>query len=331
MSNSQSVLPAPTLRGALWLYLAALIGTALIVIGLQGAIRSLSLLRLIAAFLAVGVPLFIAAFVLRLPIAASFGRAPRLLHLAAAILIGVLAWLPASWLTFAANYALDAAVGFLPPPPSVTEGVLPFAAVIQLGIVVPTLQGALFWAYLQRSAHGLGANGAALLAAALYGLFALVSTEFGYAGIAGALLIGLLAAFTARYTESAWGGIAVGWGYSLMRPLLENTPLETELFTALGTDLFGGAWLLAFGGGAFAALFILQMLRAFYSAPPQAESVNAPPMGRAWQAPLVIILLICLLIGYSEFALRAQNAVQVAPAPADEGSTVVPIRPTAAP
>ncbi len=331
MSNSQSVPPAPTLRGALWLYLAALIGTALIVIGLQGAIRSLSLLRLIAAFLAVGVPLFIAAFALRLPIAASFGRSPRLLHLAAAILIGVLAWLPASWLTFAANYALDAAVGFLPPPPAVTEGVLPFAAVIQLGIVVPTLQGALFWAYLQRNAKGLGANGAALLAAALYGLFALVSTEFGYAGIVGALLIGLLAAFTTRYTESAWGGIAVGWGYSLMRPLLENTPLEAELFTALGTDLFGGAWLLAFGGGAFAALFILQMLRAFYSAPPQPDSGRAPSMGRAWQVPLVITLLICLLIGYSEFALRAQNAVPVAPAPADEGSTVVPIRPTAAP
>ncbi|PJF31909.1 MAG: hypothetical protein CUN51_02920 [Candidatus Thermofonsia Clade 1 bacterium] len=319
----------PTLRSALWLYLIALIGTALIVIGLQNAIRSLSFLRLVAAFLAVGLPLFIAAFVLRLPIGGSFGRSPRLLHLLAGLLIGIAAWLPASWLTFAANYALDATIGILPPPPAVTEGVLPLAAIVQLGVVVPTLQGILFWAYLQRSASGLGANGAALFAAALYGLFALVGTEFGYAGIAGALMIGLLAAFMTRYAESAWAGIAVGCGYSLVRPLLENTPLEAQLFTALGTELFGGAWLLTAGSGAFIAVFLLQMVRAFRAAP-----LENPPqvrMGSAWYIPLIIALGLYLLIGYGEFGLRAQNALRGAPPPPESGSTIVPIRPSPTP
>ncbi len=324
-----SELRTPTLRSALWLYLVAFFGTALIVIGLQGAIRSLAFLRMVAAFLAVGLPLFIAAFVLRLPIGSSFGRAPRLWHAIGAFLIGALAWLPASWLTFAANYALDATIGILPPPRPVTEGALPLAAVIQLGIVVPTLHGILFWAYLQRSAAGLGANGAALFAAALYALFALASTEFGYAGIAGALLIGLLAAFTARYAESAWAGIAVGCGYSLVRPLLENTPAEAALFGALGTELFGSAWLLAAGGGAFAALFLLQMMRAFRAAPPE-----VPPkvrMGSAWYVPLIAALALCLLIGYGEFGLRARNALRSAPSPPAQGSTIVPVRPTPTP
>lgn len=317
----------PMLRSALWLYLIAFIGTALIVIGLQGAVRSLSFLRLIAAFLAVGLPLFIAAFALRLPIGSTLGRLPRLWHAISAFAIGALAWLPASWLTFAANYALDATIGILPPPPAVTEGVLPLAAVIQLGIVVPTLHGVLFWAYLQRSAAGLGANGAALFAAALYGLFALVSTEFGYAGIAGALLIGLLAAFTARYAESAWAGIAVGCGYSLVRPLLENTPAEAALFGALGAELFGGAWLLTASGGAFAALFLLQMMRAFRAT--TLEPLSEARMGKAWYMPLMITLALCLLIGYGEFGLRARNAVNIAPP--DQGSTIVPVRPTPTP
>lgn len=326
MNSSQ--VQAPTLRGALWLYVIALIGTALIVIGLQGAIRSLSLLRLIAAFMAVGLPLFIAAFVYRLPIAGSFGGAPRLLHLLAGLLMGAAAWLPASWLIFVSNYLLDMTVGILPPPPAITEGILPLAAVIQLGIVVPTLHGALFWGYLQRCAAGFGANGAALLTAALYALFALASTEFGYAGVLGALLIGLLAAFTTRYAESAWGGIAVGCGYSLVRPLLENSPLEAQLFTALGTKLFGGTWLLAAGVGAFAAIFLLQMLRAFRAAPP--ETPSKVRMGGAWQVPLIIALALCILIGYGEFGLRAQNALRVLPPP-DHGSTIVPIRPTPTP
>ncbi|MCS6869886.1 MAG: hypothetical protein NZ571_00335 [Anaerolineae bacterium] len=317
-----------TLRSALWLYLVALIGTALIVIGLQSAIRSLSLLRLSAAFLAVGLPLFIAAFLLQLPIGRSFGRSPRLPHLLAGLLIGVAAWLPASWLIFVANYVLDATIGILPPPPAVTEGILPLAAVVQLGIVVPTLHGILFWAYLQRCAAGLGANGAVLLSATLYGLFALASTEFGYAGIPGALMIGLLAAFTTRYTESAWCGIAVSCGYSLMRPLLENTALEAELFTALGTELFGSAWLLAAGSGTFVALFILQTVRAFRAAP--SETPLTVRMGKAWQVPLIIALALCLLIGYGEFGLRARNALRSAP-PSDDGSTIVPIRPSPTP
>ncbi|MFQ3536684.1 MAG: hypothetical protein SNJ58_12490 [Aggregatilineales bacterium] len=326
MDSSQ--IQAPTLRGALWLYLIALVGTALIVIGLQGAVRSLSLLRLIAAFLAVGLPLFLAAFVYRLPIGSSFGRTPRLTHLLAGLLIGAAAWLPASWLTFTANYVLDATIGILPPPPAVTEGILPLAAIVQLGIVVPTLHGALFWAYLQRCAAGLGANGGALFAAVLYGLFALASMEFGYAGIPGALMIGLLAAFTARYTESAWGGIAVSCGYSLIRPLLENTLLEDVLFTALGVELFGGAWLLAACLSAFGAVFLLQMVRAFRAEPPK-----QPPkvrMGGAWQVPLIVVLGLCLLIGYGEFGLRAQNALRTAPPP-DQGSTIVPIRPSPTP
>ncbi|PJF35608.1 MAG: hypothetical protein CUN49_09705 [Candidatus Thermofonsia Clade 1 bacterium] len=321
--------PAPTLGSALWLYLIALFGTAVIVIGLQGAIRSVSFLRLIATFLAVGLPLFIAVLAFRLPIGSSFGKRPRLWHVIAALFIGAAAWLPASWLTFVANYALDAAIGILPPPPAVTEGALPLAAIIQLGIVVPTLQGTLFWAYLQRSAAGLGANGAALFAAVLYGLFALTSTEFGYAGIAGALLIGLLAAFATRYGESAWCGIAVGIGYSLVRPLIENTPLEARLFTALGTDLFGGAWLLTAGTGLFVAIVLLQMVRAFRAAPP--ESPPRVRLGKAWQVPLIIALALCLLIGYGEFGLRARNSVRSLPSLPDDGSTSVPIRPTGTP
>jgi hypothetical protein len=86
---------------------------------------------------------------------------------------------------------------------------------------------------------------------------------------------------------------------------------------------------LAAGGGAFAALFLLQMMRAFRAAPPE-----VPPkvrMGSAWYVPLIAALALCLLIGYGEFGLRARNALRSAPSPPAQGSTIVPVRPTPTP
>ncbi len=340
----------PTLSAALWLYFCALLLTAAVQIGLQANVEAV-FLRLIAALFFAGGLTWLFGRLSGAPLAPTLGRLPPLSVLILAILIGLLAWLPATWLILATNTLLNTLIGLLPPPGLVAEGALPVAIALQLGILIPICHGLLFWGFLQRGARGLGGNGAAILAAGLYALFGLVSTEFGYAAVPGLLLIGLLAAFTVQYTESAWAGMAVVGGYSVIRPLIERTAFETDLFNFLGMTpqaLFGGWWLLLSSLTAFLAFLILQFIRGGRVTPTEtppapelpkkaAKREALPPpaapdlgLGRAWFIPLTLSLAFCLLIGYGEWAARNQNPTATPPL-AGPGSTIVPVPMTATP
>jgi hypothetical protein len=98
--------------------------------------------------------------------------------------------------------------------------------------------------------------------------------------------------------------------------LIENSRLEAAIFDFLGTSsaaqLFGGRWLLFTALCAFAAFFLLQVLRA--RALPTEQRTDAPP-GRWWPVPLAASLLLCLLIGYSEIVARAGDPFAAPAAP----------------
>lgn len=341
----------PTLSAALWLYFCALLLTAAVQIGLQANVEAV-FLRLIAALFFAGGLTWLFGRLSGAPLAPTLGHFPALPALLPAMLIGLLVWLPATWLILATNTLLNTLIGLLTPPGLVAEGALPLGVALQLGVVIPICQGFLFWGFLQKGARGLGSNSAAILAGGLYALFGLVSTEFGYAAVPGLLLVGLMAAFTVRYTGSAWAGMAVVGGYSVIRPLIERTALETDLFNFLGTTpeaLFGGWWLLLSGLTAFLAFLVLQFIRGGQAAPPTqtppapepikksakrgAVSPTSSPdtgLGRVWFVPLTLSLAFCLLIGYGEWAARNQNPTATPPL-AGPGSTIVPIPATATP
>lgn len=333
----------PTLAAALWLYLAALTLTAVFQIGLQANVE-IVFLRLITAVFFSGGLTWLTARITRVRLGAVLGGIPSIGQVFAAALIGVLVWLPSTWLILAANTLLNTLIGLLPPPGLVAEGALPVGVAIQLGVVIPICQGIMFWGFLQRAGRGLGESGAMLLTGGLFALFGLVATEFGYSAVPGLLLVGVLAGSVTLYTRSAWGGVAVAGAYGAIRPLIERTTLETALFNFLGTTpeaLFGGRWLLLAGLGAFLAFLILQFMRggrvtgATEPSQPtkkvqrarQAEKTVTPDagLGRLWVIPLTLSLAMCLLIGYGEWAVRQQNPTDV-PLPSGSGSTAVPRR-----
>lgn len=321
---AESVEPArpPALRTALWLYLAALVGTGLLVIGLGANVESV-LLRFLAAVVVAGGFTAVTVWLTGASVSVLFGRPPTRAGLVLSGLAGATLWLPVSWLVIVVDGLLGLAVGPIAPPRALGTGASPAAIVIQFGLVIPLLQGVLFWGYLQRAAEQIGRVRAALLAAGLYGLFALVSTEFGSSAIPAYVLLGAVAAFAGYVTRSAWSGIAALIGFSLVRAVFENSPAQAELFRMLGAetagDLIGGRWLLALAVCGFAAYVLLQALRAF-SAPGGNMPRTGP--GRFWWLPLVISVVLCLLIVYGELAGRASYRSPT-PVP-DTGSTLVP-------
>lgn len=326
MQESSQAARLPSLRSGLWLYVAVFLATE----ALTNALRAnfeLSFLRLITAvFFAFGFTL-LAAQITRKELIAAYGRQPFALPLLASVAIGVAGWLPASWLTFVANYLLDTIFGPRGIPQSITRSENVAGVVVSLGLLVPFCYGALFFAFIHSSGRALGKVTSAFLTAILYGFFALVSTDFGFSGITGALLIGALAAVMVNVMESAWYGIAITIGYSIVRPLTEGTRFESELFAYLTEDisLFNIRWLFAIAVTLFAAFAILQLVRVLRTAPPQPQP--APRLGRWWQAPLIVILIGVFLMSYAEFDHRAQIGALLQPPPDTSRSTVPPTGP----
>lgn len=290
MQESPHAVRLPSLRSGLWLYVVVFVATEAVTDRLRNNFE-LNFLRLITAiFFAFGFTI-LAAQITRKQLIDTYGRQPFALPLLASVAIGVAAWLPASWLTFVANYLLDSAFGPRGIPQSVTSGENVAGVAVSLGVLVPFCYGALFFAFIHSSGRALGKGTSAFLTAILYGFFALVSTDFGFSGIVGALLIGTLAAVMVNVMESAWYGIAVTVGYSLVRPLTEGTRFETDLFAYLTEDisLFNLRWLFAVAITLFAAFALLQLVRVLRTAPPQSPPV--PHLGNFWQVPLIIILI----------------------------------------
>jgi hypothetical protein len=290
----------PALRSAGWLYLIVLVLTGAVVI-LAPLNLDPRLLRLLAALILAGGGTIFAILISGAHFGAVFGRPPRVSGL------------------------LDLSLGFLPPPRALQAGVTPAALAIQFGLLVPLCQGVLFWAYIQRAAEGIGGGTGAVFTAVLFALYGLVSAEFGMRIIPAYLLIGLAAAFAGYFTESAWCGIAVLIGYSLMRALFEESEPQIRLFQSLGAesaaDLVNARWLFAVAVTLFTAFATIQILRALH-----ARDSNPPRSvpRRLWWIPTVLALLVCLVISYGEISTRQQFQRRLTPNPSSN-STVLPV------
>src|SRR5262249_50790650 len=127
-------------------------------------------------------------------------------------------------------------------------------------VIVPVAQGLLFWGYIQRAGEQIGPARGALLAAALYAIYGLVTTELGLGSIPGLLLVGLLAAFITYYIGSTWCGIAVLAGYGVAWPLLQKPLVDYVGLSELGNPL-SIRWLLAVAVSGFVAFILFQAIR----------------------------------------------------------------------
>lgn len=308
----------PSLRSAMWLYFIVLLLTAIVVNAYSPHVE-VAFLRLIAALLA-GLATIVALVITRTDAGAVLGRAPRLIDLILSFVIGVALWLVVYWLIFVLFNFLDIAIGLLLSPSPVTTGATRTAVFIQLGFIVPFTEGFLFWAYLQRAAESVGRTWSVVLTAILFALFALFSTDYGISGVLPYLLIGLIVALVVDVTGSAWCGIAAFSGYSIMLPLLENTPQQISLFQFLnsvpGNQLFGPRWLLAIAICAFLTFILLQIIRARHS---KVETSERAKVRRLWWLPLIFSLVVILAAGYTEIIDRKIHRVVPRPTPGDIG------------
>jgi membrane protease YdiL (CAAX protease family) len=310
----------PTLRSAAWLFLIVFVLSAVVIVGVQTNI-DVRFLRLVSALILAGGGTLLTIFLTNVPFGVVLGRGPRVGGLVIGVSLGVLLWLPVSWLLIVMEGLLTNTIGPLQPPVALQSNISLPALLIQFGLLVPLCVGFLFWGYIQRAARALGDLTGATFAAILFALYGLVTTEFGTIIIPAHVVLGLTAAFAAHYTRSAWVGIAVLVGYNLTRALFENSALQVDLFNALGSraeDLLDVRWLFAVLVTAFVAFGLVQILRALNPRNPGVP--NAYPR-RWWWLPVALALVICLFIAYGELNLRYRPAV--APPP-DGGSTAPP-------
>lgn len=301
----------PSLRAALWIVLFAMLAILGSLIALR-PIVDIVLLRVIGTILLLGIAAGYIV-VVGVPVIPLLGIRPKLLQLALAVTAGVALWFPVWWLIVLVNATLNTLIGFLPPILPITTSASPFVVLLQVGLLIPLVQGLIFLGLVRR------ALGDSLLSvvgvAVLLGAFSLVTTEFAYSGIPGYFLVGFVGALVAYLCRSAWVGSFVLIGFGLVRPILEAFGLGRSLFgylfpagVAPDEALFGGRWLLVVLSGLFIAFACTQILRVTTEAQPAAADSTtraAHPSRRWWQVPLVLIVVLCLFIGYSEVVTRS--------------------------
>lgn len=310
----------PSLRGALWLYLVALIGTALI-ISLAFSI-DVGFLNLMAVLIACFGLTVAALFIADVRPAILFGQPPMRRTVIVSLLAGLAVWVPASWLQVTIWHYVHVVVGPLCPPLPSTAA--PWAILVQVALIIPLSEGFLFWAYLQRAAEGLGRARGALLAALLYAIYAtILSAGVGVSAFPALLVVGLTAAFATYFTGSAWCGIVVLIGYGVGSPFLESA-----LFDYLGPQQlieFSFRWLLVVAITAFITFMLIQALRVIGPGAGTMDTRREQPK-TLWPIPLVISILFLLFIAYGEYTLRASQQI-LGGCSSTPGSIIQPVAP----
>jgi hypothetical protein len=301
----------PSVRAALWIVLLAMLAILGSLLALR-PIVDIVLLRVIGALILLGIAVGYIV-VVGLPVIPLLGMRPKSLQLVLAVTAGVALWFPVWWLIVLVNATFNTLIGFLPPILPITTSASPFVVLLQVGLLIPLVQGLIFLGLVRR------ALGDSLLSvvgvAVLLGAFSLVTTEFAYSGIIGYFLVGFVGALVAYLCRSAWVGSFVLVGFGLVRPILEAFGLGRSLFgylfpagVAPDEALFGGRWIIVVVSGLFIAFSCTQILRVT-SEPRSAESSvprsSLSAAGRWWQVPLVLIVALCLFIGYSEVVTRS--------------------------
>ncbi len=321
-----------SLRAALWLYALVSLSAAAIILSLFSNFDPQFLRLSLNLFVVLGFT-FVATFLVRISPYSLFGRVPTFIGIVLGFLAGLAIWVPASWALFVVNGWLNTSLGLLPNP--LRTGAGPVAQVIQLGLMIPFCQSFMFWGFIQHAAEPLGKNRAAVLAGCLYGLFGLFATGDFVSAVSGLLVVGLLAAFVVRYTDSVWSGFAVAAGYGLARPLFEET-----LFNFLGDQapqIFGLRWLAITLIGAFLAFVLLQVIRVRSTVPAEASKKRLH-FQSSWLAPMILVVIIGVFCINYEVKTRRDYAASGSPqivVPAtpgtNSGSTIPPIAPSQTP
>lgn len=311
------------MRGVLWLYFLITVGSFALIFFLVSTVET-PLLRLMAALFMVG-GLSICALVVTGARPDSFvGKRPRLFQLGMGFIIGLALWLPIWWLIIVPYTTLNTMIGALPLS-TISSGADRLALIIQFGIVVPLLHSFLFLGIIYRAAVGWKQLTGVVIVGALYGLFSLFSTEFGFSGVVAYFVIGFVAALAVYFTQSLWVGSMVLVGFSLVRPLIGDAQLGARLQnflfpTDMSADaaLFGGRFLLVVLIGTFIAFLCLQALRLSVEKTSESAPLPATKPGRLWWIPLLLTLILVIVVGWGEIGLRMGN-----PPPAD-GSSIMP-------
>jgi hypothetical protein len=299
------------LRGALWLYFLAFAGIAVLRFALTAL--DLGLVLLLGAVFIIGGLLLCVGILTGVRPAEIAGQRPRLLLLAVAMVAGAALWLPTWWLLVVTNSTLNTVIGRFPVP-SIAAGLDRAAYVVLFGVMVPLLYSLLFFGLLQRMIVPRAGLGGVLIVGALFGLFALISTEFALSGVVAYFLIGFVASLAAYFTRSIWCGAGVLIGYSLVRPLIDRTragaSLQAFLFPAgIAPDaaLFAGRFLLLVIVGIFVAFVCLQVLRLSsesIATTEQAAGKLGSERRRWWWLPLVLTGVLVVVLVWGEIGLR---------------------------
>src|SRR5262245_39208032 len=146
------------------------------------------------------------------------------------------------------------------------------------------------------------------LAAALYALYGLFSTDLGISIIPGLFIVGLLAAITVSMTRSAWQGMAILAGYNLGWVLLQTPVLAFAGNGSLAelNNTFNIRWLFITAISAFVAFILFQVIRARATAVTRTELPRQQP-GQYWWAPLALSGVLLVVVMASEIFLRSAN------------------------
>ncbi len=320
----------PSLRAAMLLYLAVLLGTAAIIVPLARNVDPQFLRFSVALFVTAGFTV-VAMLITRVKFGVLLGNPPsgssRITWIVG-LLLGAAVWIPVAWLTLTIYQALTVRIGQMPPTPS--SNIQVFGAFIQAAAVIPICQGLLFWAFIQSSSESVSRKWGPVLAAVLYAFYGLFSTDFGMSIIPGLIIVGLLAAFTVSMTRSAWQSMAILAGYNLGWVLLQ-TPLLAFAgggSTAEFYNTFNVRWLFIMVIGAFITFILFQVIRA------RATLANPGALPRQqprqfWWVPLTLSVILLVSVMAGEIILRTVNYTQprsipVRPVPTGSGNSTVP-------
>jgi membrane protease YdiL (CAAX protease family) len=304
------------------------LASAILFFFLVGTVET-PLLRMLAAFFLVGGFSICALIITGTRPAQYVGASrPRLFQLGLGLIIGLALWLPVWWLIIVQHTTLNTLIGALPLTNS-ASGADRLSLLIQFGIVIPLIHSFLFLGLIYQAAVRWKQLMGVLIVAALYGIFALFSTEFGFSGIVAYFVVGFVAALAVYFTQSLWVGAMVFVGYSIVRPLIGQAELGAKLQNFLfpidmapDAALFGGRFMLLVLVGTFIAFICLQALRLSVEKTNEATlpaPFPAANAGRLWWIPLVLTLVLVVILEYGELAQRLGTL----PAP-DGSSTIIP-------
>ncbi len=316
----------PTLRSAARLYLCVILATILIVGGLGDAI-DVVFLRLMAALFVFGGFTIAALLITDVRLDMIMGGRPGIVALGLGLLAGFAVWAPATWLLSFFSQLLGALFGNRPRTGGSSDATL-VGLLLMFGLIIPLCEGLLFFGFIQKAAQGIGRWRGIWLTALLFGLFGMFSAGLGMSAAPAYFLVALVAGSLTLYSRSIWSGVLVLSGFNLGEPVLRDALLGS-LLKGQVADLLSLGWLTTLALTLFVTFMLVQLSRALApQTSPLLTTTEAAKPKAAWWLPLIVVIALCVLVGYGEIVTRSQH-VQTRPRPTQaSGSTAPPLSST---